>query len=220
MLKMGLLQKDPLNFETTRLQDYTKAYSLIVVDEAHNYRSEDAYRTRNLRAIIDKNGEAKVLFLTATPINTSLDDLLNLIKLYHRSGANLQFDRLVRELADVIAMLADTPYEKLSPSDKERIKEVQTELEVETFVKSTRWTIKSSKEYLKEIELFTGVDISTIPDPEITEVEYSLSPDYKDIVNGIIDFITGLKAAHLRIIEPEKGARLWAIFQMVTLQAF
>ena len=55
-----------------------------------------------LKKIIDENGNAKVLFLTATPINTSLDDLLNLIKLFYRKGSNLSFDKLIRELSDII----------------------------------------------------------------------------------------------------------------------
>ena len=76
---MGILQKRP---DVFRHKKYSKDYGLIIVDEAHNYRSTDAYRTRNLKKIIDENGNAKILFLTATPINTSLDDLLNLVKLF------------------------------------------------------------------------------------------------------------------------------------------
>src|SRR5205814_2524747 len=143
-----------------------------------------------------------ILFLTATPINTSLNDLLNLIRLYHRPGPSPLFDHLVRSLAGVIDLLSKTPYNELSKEDKENIRDVQTTLELETFVKSTRWTIKASKDYVEEVRLITGVDISKVPDPEVTEAVYSLSPDYKDIVNGIVDFVSSLTAAHLRIIEP------------------
>ena len=67
VLKMGDLQKDPLKFDQIDLRRYDKQYSLILIDEAHNYRNEDAYRTRNLKKIIDKNGDASILFLTGNP---------------------------------------------------------------------------------------------------------------------------------------------------------
>ena len=220
LARMGKLQGDPDTFESIELPNYDKSYSLIIVDEAHNYRNDDAYRTRNLKRIIDKNGDAKILFLTATPINTSLNNLLTLIRLYHRPHQNPNFDLVVRSLAEVIDLISETPYNELTREDKEKLRDVQGALELDTFVKSTRWTIKTSKEYLEEIRLFTGVDISSVPDPEVRELIYKLSSEYREVVNGIVDFIGGLKAAHLRIIEPEKGARLGSFFKWVLYKRF
>ncbi len=218
--RMGDLQKDPIKFEQINLRKYEKQYSLIIVDEAHNFRNEDAYRTRNLRRIIDKNGDAFILFLTATPINTSLYDLLNLIKLFHRPGKNTHFDNLMRELSNIVKIISETEYEKLTKNDKEKFALIQHEFEKEIFVKSTRETIKTSPEYVEEIKIFTGRDMSKIPDPVVEESKYTLDEKYNETINGLIDFINSLTAAHLRVIDPEKGSRLGPFFKWVLYKRF
>ena len=220
LVGMGMLQKDTVRFDTVDLRRYDKDYSLIVVDEAHNYRNPDSNRARNLKRIFDRNGNSKLLFLTATPINTSLEDLVNLIGLFYRPGQNLHFDRLFRLLHSVVEIIRNTPYEKLTKIQKKNLIETQEEIEKEFFVKSTRGTIKTSPEYLDEIKSFTHVDISKIPDPDVGEVVYSLDEKYKEIVNGIVNFISDLKNAHLRILDPEKGRRLGPFFKWILYKRF
>lgn len=52
---------------------------LVIVDEAHNFRSSDARRSLVLRDLLRlqprKDANRRVLLLTATPVNNSLDDL-------------------------------------------------------------------------------------------------------------------------------------------------
>ena len=217
LVSMGDLQKIP---EVFRFKKYAKNYGLIIIDEAHNYRNPDAYRTRNLKKIIDENGNSKILFLTATPINTSLDDLLNLVKLFYRKGQNLLFDTLVRELGDLINLFKNKDYEELKASEKEELSKVQEGIEREMFVKSTRETIKTSADYIEELKSFAGVDITKLKDPDVNEVKYELDSRYKDIVNGIVEFITSLSAAHLRLLDPEKGVRLGGFFKWVLYKRF
>jgi superfamily II DNA or RNA helicase len=217
LISMGELQKSP---ETFRHQTYSRNFGLIVVDEAHNYRSPDAYRTRNLKKIIDENGDSKILFLTATPINTSLDDLLNLVNLFHRKGSNLLFDSLVRKLGDLISLFKEREYEELTASEKEELSQTQEEIEKEMFVKSTRETIKTEADYIEELQTFSGIDIRKISDPEIKEAKYELDSRYEDVVNGIVDFITQLTAAHLRLLDPEKGVRLGGFFKWILYKRF
>lgn len=216
-VSMGDLQKTP---ETFRVNKYSKNYGLIIIDEAHNYRNPDAYRTRNLKKIIDENGDSKVLFMTATPINTSLDDLLNLVKLFYRKGQNMLFDKLVRELGDLINLFKNKEYEELKITEKEGLSKVQEEIEKELFVKSTRETIKTSPDYINELKIFSGVDITKIRDPDVKEVKYELDSRYKDVVNGIVDFINSLSAAHLRLLDPERGVRLGGFFKWILYKRF
>jgi len=217
LISMGDLQKTPESF---RYSKYSKNYSLIIVDEAHNYRNEDAYRTRNLKKIIDENGNAKILFLTATPINTSLDDLVNLVKLFYRKGQNLIFDKLMRELGDIVQIFKEKEYEDLQTSEKQELSRIQEEIEREIFVKSTRETIKTSPDYLEELKLFSGMNLNEIRDPTVEEIKYELDSRYKDIVNGIVEFITSLSAAHLRLLDPEKGVRLSGFFKWILYKRF
>jgi len=230
LVSMGDLQENPKIFENKKVKKYTppfgrinllkNKYDLIIVDEAHNYRNKDAYRRKNLEKIIDKSGNAKILFLTATPINTSLYDLLNLIKLFYRKGQNPYFDKLVRDLIDILNIVKEKSYEELTDKEKELISKKQEEIERELFVKSTRETIKTSEEYVKEIETFSGVNIRRIPDPDVKEVAYTLHEKYKPIVEGIVDFIKSLTAAHLRILDPERGVRLGGFFKWILYKRF
>lgn len=68
-------QGDPLN--------YPEKYGLIIFDEAHSLKNGESTKTyKALSKILAKIGNPKLLFLTATPINNSVMDLYNLIKLY------------------------------------------------------------------------------------------------------------------------------------------
>lgn len=57
------------------------AYRLIVVDEAHALRNPDT-RWHQAVARLSGGGDKRLALLTATPINNSLDDLLNLVMLF------------------------------------------------------------------------------------------------------------------------------------------
>ena len=219
-LSMGILSKDPDKFEFVDLPEHEDQYGLIIVDEAHNYRNKDAYRHRNLQKIIDKNGNAKILFLTATPINTSLEDLVNLIGLFHREHDNPRLNQVYRELIEIVSILKKTSYDKLTFTQKKSLSEIQEKIERELFVKSTRETIKSSPEYLEEIKERFNEDLSKIPDPNVNEIKYELANRYKEVINSIIPFLENLTAAHLRILDPEKGIRLGPFFKWLLYKRF
>jgi superfamily II DNA or RNA helicase/HKD family nuclease len=213
----GKLRINPELFDDSECD---KNYGLIIIDEAHYFRNEDAFRTKNLKRIIDRNGDAKLLFLTATPINTNLSDLQNLIKLFYRKGQNPDFDLLYWKLNEILRLTKDVSYEQLTEEEKETISQQQEEIEKGLFVKSTRETIKNSDEYVREVEFFSKVNIRTVPDPDVTEVAYTLHDKYGPTVNGIVDFINGFKAAHLRILDPEKGMRLSGFIKWILYKRF
>lgn len=62
---------------------YRKSYpaDLIVIDEAHNLRNERSERFKAILGLIADNPEAKVLLLTATPINNGFKDLVSQLEL-------------------------------------------------------------------------------------------------------------------------------------------
>lgn len=59
-----------------------KGLNLIVIDEAHGFRNPQANRYKALTDLTDLNPEAKILFVTATPINNSYRDLESLIDFF------------------------------------------------------------------------------------------------------------------------------------------
>jgi hypothetical protein len=126
----------------------------------------------------------------------------------------------VRNLSGIVASIEDKEFLELTEDEKEALIKNQDEIEKELFVKSTRETIKMSSDYIREVESFSGVDLTALPDPEVREIAYKLDEKYKPILDGIVDFITGFRAAHLRILDPEKGVRLGGFFKWMLYNRF
>lgn len=79
-----LISQQDINLIKQRTEDYRQlkaSVDLFVIDEAHNLRSEGSERHQCILEWLQDNQESKVLMLTATPINNSLNDLVNLIRL-------------------------------------------------------------------------------------------------------------------------------------------
>ncbi|MDO8586144.1 MAG: helicase-related protein [Armatimonadota bacterium] len=58
---------------------YRDFAQVVLIDEAHHFRTPSAYRSKRLRALLEGGSKKRVYFLTATPINNSLRDLYHLI---------------------------------------------------------------------------------------------------------------------------------------------
>jgi superfamily II DNA or RNA helicase len=61
-------------------------YDFVLVDEAHNFRNPSARRYESLMTVIGTGKQDKyVVLMTATPINTSIYDMLHQIMLLARN---------------------------------------------------------------------------------------------------------------------------------------
>lgn len=60
-----------------RMDDIPKDYDLIMIDESHNFRTRGTKRYNNLLNLLEHSSNARIIMLTATPINTKLEDLQN-----------------------------------------------------------------------------------------------------------------------------------------------
>src|ERR1700732_4510029 len=64
-------------------------YDLVVIDESHNFRNNDAFKDRETRyqrlmnRVIKEGVKTKVLMLSATPVNNRFNDLKNQLALAH-----------------------------------------------------------------------------------------------------------------------------------------
>ncbi len=67
-----------------RLDYYRDYYDVVMVDEAHHFRTPSAHRSKALMGLMDGRPK-KCYFLTATPINNSLLDLYHLINYLARN---------------------------------------------------------------------------------------------------------------------------------------
>ena len=71
-------------------------YDLVVIDESHNFRNNDAYKDKEtryqtlMRKVIKEGVKTKVLMLSATPVNNRFNDLRNQLALaYEGNSKNL-----------------------------------------------------------------------------------------------------------------------------------
>lgn len=73
-----------------------KNIDLIVIDEAHNLRSNSGRRHDSILNLLQQHPDAHVLLLTATPVNNSLLDIANIIQLASKgrlTSVNVSYPR-------------------------------------------------------------------------------------------------------------------------------
>lgn len=68
-------------------------YDLVVIDESHNFRNNDAYKEKEtryqklMRKVIQEGVKTKVLMLSATPVNNRFNDLRNQLALAYEGDS-------------------------------------------------------------------------------------------------------------------------------------
>jgi SNF2 family DNA or RNA helicase len=109
-LKTNILSEDRLNYDVlchTDLQRTTGEsfgtplnrvnwgnYDLIVIDESHNFRNNDAFKEKETRyqklmnSVIREGVKTKVLMLSATPVNNRFNDLRNQLALAYEGDSD------------------------------------------------------------------------------------------------------------------------------------
>ena len=91
-------------------------FALVVVDEAHYLRNPSTRRAEVFHKLLDCYPRKKLVLLTATPINNSLDDLQNLLGYFLRYDTDLA-DAGVRSLKEKFKEAQSRSPEELTPKD-------------------------------------------------------------------------------------------------------
>ncbi len=103
-------------------------YDLVVIDESHNFRNNDAFKDREtryqklMRKVIQEGVKTKVLMLSATPVNNRFTDLRNQLALaYEGDSENLAkklgSERSIEEIFRS-AQTAFNAWSKLPPEER------------------------------------------------------------------------------------------------------
>ena len=103
-------------------------YDLVVIDESHNFRNNDAYKDKETRyqklmnKVIREGVKTKVLMLSATPVNNRFNDLRNQLALaYEGDSENLRKKlRTSKSVEEVFrnAQKAFNVWSKLPPEER------------------------------------------------------------------------------------------------------
>jgi superfamily II DNA or RNA helicase len=145
-LKNNPLHKDRFNFDVLCHTDLLRErgeslglrldrvnwsnYDLVVIDESHNFRNDDAFKNRETRyqrlmnRIIRQGVKTKVLMLSATPVNNRFNDLKNQLALAYEGdveefseklGTSRDVDQIFRRAQAAFNVWSRLPAEERTP---------------------------------------------------------------------------------------------------------
>ena len=219
-LKTNIFAKDRFNYEVLCHTDLQRTsgesfgtplnrvnwgnYDLVVIDESHNFRNNDAFKDHETRyqklmnSVIKQGVKTKVLMLSATPVNNRFNDLRNQLALAYE-GNSLQLGEKLHTEKDVEeifrrAQAAFNTWAKLPPEDR-TAQAILSALDFDFFELLDSVTIARSR---KHIETFYDTqDIGTFPErlkPKSFHCPLTLRTDVIGF-NEIFNRLTLLKLA-------------------------
>lgn len=166
--------KGPIDAFLKEVEDY----SLIVIDEAHNLRNSGAQRSGAVDRVITAGSPKRVVLLTATPVNNTLNDLETLVKYFIRDDA--RFASLgIPSIREYIKQAQAIDPANLTP---EHLFDLMDQVAV-------RRTRKFVKEHYAN-ELISGPDgrPTTIkfPQPKVRRIDYALENDGLALIDAVV----------------------------------
>jgi len=183
-------------------------YDLVVIDESHNFRNNDAVKEKETRyqklmnMVIRDGVKTKVLMLSATPVNNRFNDLRNQLALaYEGESENLSKNlRTAKTVEEIFrnAQAAFNVWSKLSP-EKRTARAILDALDFDFFELLDSVTIARSRKHIQ-----TFYDTSDIGDfPERRKpLSFHCQLTQRTDVMGFNDIFKQLSLLRLAVYAP------------------
>ena len=204
-------------------------FDLVLIDEAHNFRSDTAERYDELQRICKSprvneglidGTHKKIMLLSATPLNNRPEDFLNLILLFQDarnpnidgiSNLNVLFQPWIQRYKKAMSERFRTEDNKVLTTAVDQIyEEMRTQVLDKILVRRTRKNLINNPEYKADLDR-QGVVFPHIEQPKecIYELDAELSALFGQTVDMLIDTYspeenptgTGIDYARYRAIE-------------------
>jgi len=185
-LSLGIFQ----NLKEDRLKKIAEEYDLFVIDEAHKYRNKNTNRWKNIRKLQKKEDgfPNKFILLTATPLNNSINDIFNLIRLFVDDTfapfriKGVPITELIKKYRDLKRELQKRDDDNIKKELKKVATEIKQKILDEIMVLRTR---KYIMEQFKDIKV-NGKPL-IFKDPKPYSLDYSpfYTKKYKSLVKAI-----------------------------------
>lgn len=183
-------------------------YDLVVIDESHNFRNNDAVKDRETRyqklmnKVVRDGVKTKVLMLSATPVNNRFNDLKNQLALAYEGQSELLNEKLKTSSSiEVIfkrAQAAFNVWSKLSP-DKRTPEAILQALDFDFFELLDSVTIARSR---KHIETFYDTsEIGKFPERR-KPLSFHCPLTQRDDVLGLNEIVEQLSMLKLSVYAP------------------
>lgn len=185
-LKTNIFAKDRFNYDVLNHTDLQRKsgyshgialdrvnwgnYDLVVIDESHNFRNNNAYKDKETRyqrlmnEVVKSGVKTKVLMLSATPVNNRFNDLKNQLALAYEGNADeinekLRVSRTVEEIFRK-AQEAFNIWSKLPP-ERRTAEAILSRLDFDFFELLDSVTIARSRKHIQTF--YDTADIGQFP---------------------------------------------------------
>ena len=175
-------------------------YDLIIVDEAHKFRSDTASMYNELQKLCKTKAvyndgsvhDKKVILVSATPLNNRPEDIANLVYLFQDSKestleeGNLQ--RFFREQIDRYRKLKkEQDMEIVSKEIKSIYEKIRIKVVEPLTVRRTRTDLKENEAYKKDLDN-QGVIFPDVKPPH--KIYYQLDPNLEQLYDKTIQYLS------------------------------
>ena len=186
-LKTNIFAKDRFSYDVLCHTDLTRTsgesfgtplnrinwgnYDLVVIDESHNFRNNDAYKDKETRyqrlmnQVVKEGVKTKVLMLSATPVNNRFNDLRNQLALaYEGDSDNLNKKLRTGKTVEEIFRGAQTSFNawaKLPPAER-TARAILDSLDFDFFELLDSVTIARSRKHIQTF--YDTKDIGPFPE--------------------------------------------------------
>ena len=183
-------------------------YDLVVIDESHNFRNNDAYEDRETRyqrllnQVIRQGVKTKVLMLSATPVNNRFTDLRNQLALaYEGDPDQLQSKLRSEKSIDEIFRRAQAAFNAWSalPSEKRSAAAILGALDFDFFELLDSVTIARSRRHIQTY--YDTKDIGNFP-KRLKPHSHRCPLTHRSDVIGFNAIFNGLSALTLAVYAP------------------
>ena len=183
-------------------------YDLVVIDESHNFRNNDAYKDKETRyqklmnAVIKQGVKTKVLMLSATPVNNRFSDLRNQLALaYEGESDNLkQKLRTEKDIETIFnrAQMAFNAWSTLAPEQRTATA-ILNALDFDFFELLDSVTIARSRKHIETF--YDTADIGKFPQ-RLPPLSFHCKLSHRYDVIGFNDIFNQLSILKLAVYAP------------------
>lgn len=183
-------------------------YDLVVIDESHNFRNNDAFEDRETRyqrlmnRVIRQGVKTKVLMLSATPVNNRFMDLRNQLALAYEGEADqLQSKLRSTKNIDEIFRRAQAAFNTWSalPAEERTATAILNALDFDFFELLDSVTIARSRRHIQTY--YDTADIGTFPE-RLKPLSFHCPLTHRKDVIGFNEIFAQLSMLNLALYAP------------------
>lgn len=187
-------------------------YDLVVIDESHNFRNNDAFKEKETRyqklmnQVIKQGVKTKVLMLSATPVNNRFNDLRNQLALaYEGDSANLTKKLRTQNSVEKIFSNAQASFNAWAklPPEKRTARAILDSLDFDFFELLDSVTIARSRKHIQTF--YDTKDIGQFPErrkPLSFHCPLVANAEHRSDVMGFNDIFKQLSLLKLAVYAP------------------